>query len=140
MRRFMALLGLALLGFAVVPTLAQAQVIYVQPARTYAPPVIVTQPIVQSYYYAPSAPPAVTYAPSYSYYSGPPVVSYSAPPVMTYSAPPVMTYSAPSVVTYSAPPVMTYSAPAPGYYETRSYYGFGVFRPRGWTTETYYRP
>ena len=113
MRRFMTFLGLALLGFAVVPTLAHAQVIYVQPARVYAPPVIISQPAVTSYYYAP-APPPVVYSSSY--------------------------YSAPPVVTYSAPPVMTYSAPAPGYYETRSYYGFGIFRPRGWTTETYYRP
>jgi hypothetical protein len=130
MRRFLALLGLALLGFAVVPTLAHAQVIYVQPARVYAPPVVVSQPVVTSYYYAPSAPPPVVYSSSY----------YSAPPVVTYSAPPVVSYYSPSVVTYSAPPIMTYSAPAPGYYETRSYYGFGIFRPRGWTTETYYRP
>jgi hypothetical protein len=123
MRRFTALLGLALVACAAAPMVAQAQVVYVQPYRVYSPPVIVTQPPVVTSYY--SAPPAVTYTPQVSYYSGPPVVTYSAPP---------------SVVTYSAPSVVTYAAPAPGYYETRTYYGFGIFRPRGWTTETYYRP
>jgi len=123
MRRFWTFLGLALIGFAVLPTLAQAQVIYVQPARVYAPPVYVNPPVVTSYYYAPSiAQPSVVYPSTYSYYSAPPVVSYSAPPVVTYSAPNVV------------------YAPAPGYYETRTYYGYGIFRPRGYYSETYYRP
>lgn len=123
MRRFMTFLGVALIGFAALPALAQAQVIVVQPGRSYFPPVIVSQPVVTSYYYAPLVAPSVTYSASYSYYAGPPVLTYAAPP---------------AVVTYYAPaPVYV---PAPGYYETRTYYGYGILRPRGYYTETYYRP
>ncbi len=120
MRRFVGLLGLAVFGFTALPSLAQAQVIYVQPARYYAPPVVVAP----SYYYAPPVvPAAVTYSSSYSYYGGPPVMTYSAPA-------PVVTYSAPAPVYYSPP----------GYYESRTTYGFGIFRPRGYSTQTYYWP
>jgi hypothetical protein len=129
MKRFAPLL-VALLGFALLPTLAHAQVIIVQPARMYVAPVVVNPPVVtSSYYVAPSAPP-VTVAPSYSYYSGPSVVTYSSPaPLVTYSSPaPLVTYSAPAAVY------------VPSRVETRSYYGFGILRPRGWYTETYYRP
>jgi hypothetical protein len=120
MKRFATLLGVAAIAFAWMPVLAQAQVIVVQPTRVYAPPVIVSQPVVRSYYVSPRV----------SYYSAP-VVTYSSPPVVTYSSPgPVVTYSAPAAVL----------APAPGFYETRTYYGLGIFRPRGWYTETYYRP
>lgn len=133
MRRILALLGLAVAAYAILPAAAQAQVVIVGRPAYYAPPVVVSQS-----YYPPitySAPPVVTY-------SSPPVVTYSSPPVVSYySGPPVVAYSAPPVVTYSAPPtVVTYAAPAPGVYTTRSYYGFGIFRPRGWNTETYYRP
>ena len=137
MRRIMVLLGVALLGYALLPAVAQAQVIYVQPR-----PYIVAQPVVQSYYYAPSV---TTYsAPAtYSYY--PPattVYSYSAPAptYYSYSAP------APTYYSYSAPPaVVTYSAPvaviAPaGVYTTRTSYGYGILRPRGYYTESYYTP
>ena len=128
MRRIMFLLGMAFLGYALLPALAQAQVIYVQPR-----PYIVAQPVVPSYYVAPSV---TTYsAPAtYSYY--PPsttVYSYSAPVPTYYS------YSAPAPTYYS------YSAPAAvvspgGVYTTRSYYGYGIFRPRGYNTESYYTP
>ena len=123
MKRSAGLLGVALLGFALLPTLAHAQVIVVSPARTYVPaPVIVNTPVVtSSYYVAPSVTPPVTVTPTYSY--------YSAPSVVTYSPPPVVTYSAPTAVLLPA-----------GRIETRSYYGFGILRPRGWYTETYYRP
>jgi hypothetical protein len=125
MKRFATFLGVAAIAAAFLPALAQAQVIVVEPSRVYSSPVIVSQPVVRSYY-----------APRTSYYAAP-VVAYSSPPVVTYSAPaPLVTYSAP-VVTYSAP--ATVLAPA-GVYETRSYYGFGILRPRGWYTESYYRP
>jgi hypothetical protein len=133
MRRIV-LLGVACLGLALLPALAQAQVI-VQAGRPYMPPVIVAQP---SYYVAPYsiAPSAsiTTYSSSYSYYSAP-LVPYS-----TYSAPPVVTYSAP-IVGYSAP-IVTYGAPVlrPGVVETRTYYGYGVLRPRGVYSETRYWP
>jgi hypothetical protein len=120
MRRFMTLLGIALLGYALLPTAVQAQVIYVNPGRTYVAPIVVAPPVVQSYYYSPSI---TTYSSSatYSYY----------PPTTVYS------YSSPAVVTYSSPP--TVIAPA-GVITTRSYYGFGIFRPRGYYTESYYTP
>jgi hypothetical protein len=128
----MAMWALALAACALVASAAHAQVVIVgQP--TYPPPTTV---ITRSYYSLPSVPPASTV----TYSSPAPVVTYSSPPVVTYSSPPVVTYSSP-VVTYSSPaPVVTYAAPAPGYYATRSYYGFGIFRPRGWTTESYYYP
>ena len=138
MRRIVILFGAALLGYALLPAVAQAQVIYLQPR-----PYIVTQPVVQSYYYAPSV---TTYsAPAtYSYYPpSTPVYSYSAPAPTYYS------YSAPAPTYYSysapAPTYYSYSAPAAvvapgGVYTTRSYYGYGVFRPRGYNTESYYTP
>jgi hypothetical protein len=121
MRQFMILLGAALLGYALPPTVAQAQVVYVQSGRPYLPPVIVAQP---AYYVTPSyyAPPVTTYSSGYR-------LSYYPPTTTVYS------YSAPSVVTYSAPPA-TYLVPATGVVETRTYYGYGIFRPRGYYTET----
>ena len=80
--------------------------------RSYAAP----RPIVNYSYYAPPAP---VYAP--------PAVSYYAGPVY---APPTVAYSVPVV-------------PAPvvgGSYVTRTYTGYGIFRPRGTYTETYYQP
>jgi hypothetical protein len=146
MRRIMFLLGMALLGYALLPALAQAQVIYVQPR-----PYIVAQPVVPSYYVAPSV---TTYsAPaSYSYYP-PSTTAYSysapAPTYYSYSAPAPTYYSysapAPTYYSYSAPTYYSYSAPAAvvspgGVYTTRSYYGYGIFRPRGYNTESYYTP
>ena len=133
MRRFLTLFAAAFVGFAGLPSFAQAQVI------VYSnPPVVVTQP---TYYAAPiTVAPSISYraysAPTYSYYPSTPVYSYSAP-VASYPAP-VVSYSAP-VVSYSAP-VVTYAAPVavvrPAVVETRSYYGYGIFRPRGYYTET----
>lgn len=98
------------------------------------------------------------------YYPPPPVVTYSAPPPVTYSyypspvvqpatyyAPPVVSYYGPPVVTYSAPaPVVAYSAPVTAYYPatvttngiatTRSYLGFGIFRPFGVNRVTTFTP
>ena len=74
------------------------------------------------------APPQVV--PVTSYYLPPPVVTYSPPPYVTYSAP---------YVTYAP----TYSAPLyvqPGVVTTRTYTGFGIFRPRGVYTESYIAP
>jgi hypothetical protein len=122
MRRVAFLLGAALVGFALLPNLAQAQVIVVERGRTYAAPVIVNPPVT-SYYLAPSVTTYGAAVPTYSYYSGPSTVTYSAPPVVTYSGPAVVTYATPVVVT-------------PRVVETRSYYGFGIFRPRGTYVET----
>jgi hypothetical protein len=123
MRRFMTLFGIALLAYALVPTTAQAQVIYVQqPYRTYSAPVIVAQPVVPTYYYA---------APSVTTFSAPATYSYYPPTTTYYSA-------APSVVTYSAPAAVV--VPASGVYTTQTYYGYGIFRPRGYYSETYYTP
>ena len=118
MRRFMTVLAVALFGYALLPTAAQAQVIYIQPARTY---VAIAPPVVSSYYYAPSV---TTYSSSatYSYY----------PPATT-----VYSYAAPTVV-YSAPPM--YVVPASGVITTRTYYGYGVLRPRGYYSQSYYTP
>jgi hypothetical protein len=79
-----------------------------------------------------------------------PVVNYSyyPPPAPTFVAPaPAVSYSyypAPAPVFAPAPAVSYYAAPAvsyyPGTYVTRTYTGFGIFRPRGTYTESYYRP
>jgi hypothetical protein len=147
MRRFMALLTVALIGYALLPAVARAQVIYVQP-----------QPyVVPSYYAAPSvtryAAPATYsyYPPTTSYYAAPATYSYY-PPTTTYYAAPAPTYysySAPAPTYYSysapAPTYYSYSAPAAvvqpgGVVTTYSYYGYGIFRPRGYHTESYYTP
>jgi hypothetical protein len=117
----MTILGIALAGYALLPSAAQAQVVYVQPGRVYAAPIVVAQPVVPSYYYAPSV---TTYSSSASYSYYPPSVSYS--------------YSAPGVVTYSAPAAVV--VPSGGVITTRSYYGFGVLRPRGLYTKSYDPP
>jgi len=142
MRRFMTPLGAALATLAVyaafAPNQANAQYVQVPVAQPYPPTVVV---------------PAYYSAPVYTY---PPVTTYSAP-MTTYSAP-ITTYSAPvitspsyypSTISYypSTVPVYTYSAPAaaviapaPGVYTTRTYYGLGIFRPRGYYSETTYAP
>ena len=117
MRRFVTLLGLALFAYALLPAAVQAQVIYVQP-RPY---VIVTQPVVPSYYYAPS------------------VTTYSSSATYSYYPPATTVYSAPPVVTYSAPPG-TVVIPAAGVITTRTYYGYGILRPRGYNVETRFYP
>lgn len=62
-----------------------------------------------------------------------PVVTtaYYAPVVRYYT--PTVSYYAP-VTTYYAPPVST------GVVTTRTYYGYGIFRPRGVYTQSYYTP
>lgn len=128
MRRFVTLFGAVLIGSVLVPSLASAQVI-VQ-ARSYAPPVVVSPSYsyyAPSYYYAPT-PYSAGYLPTYSYYPSTTVYSYPAP-VVSYSAP-VMTYSAPAAIV----------TPAPGLYEVHTYRGYGIFRPRGYYNEIYYRP
>jgi hypothetical protein len=121
MRRFVTILGLALAAYALIPTAAQAQVIVVQPGRTYVAPIVVAPPVVQTYYA-----PSVTYSSSASYSYYPPAVTYS------YSA-----SSVPGVVTYSAPAAVV--APA-GIITTRTYYGYGILRPRGYYSQSYYTP
>ena len=132
MRHLIIGFGAALLG-ALMPAAAQAQVYYVQP-QTY---------VVRSYYVAPSV---TTYSSpvTYSYYPSTTVYSYSSPtPYYSYSAPTTYySYSAPVYSYYSAP-VVTYSAPvvsSGGVVTTRSYYGYGIFRPRGYYSESYYTP
>jgi hypothetical protein len=135
MHRFMqtAGLGLAVLAaLSLAPSAARAQ--YVQ---LYSPPVVVASPPVVSYYAAPRT----------VYYSPAPVTySYYAPATYSYYAPATTVYASPAPVTYSyyAPTTTVYAAPAaavtPGYVTTRSYYGLGIFRPRGWTTESYFTP
>jgi hypothetical protein len=112
--RLAALSAALLLGMASV---APAQIVYVPgPA-----PVVVAapQPIVPvvSYSYYPPAP--VAYAP-------PPVTAYYAP---AYAPVPTVAYYPPTVV-----------APAYGVYSQTTTYGFGIFRPRGVTTQVYYGP
>jgi hypothetical protein len=131
MRRFMTLLGVALLGCALLPAAAQAQVVYVQPARTYVAPVVVTQPVVPAYYYS---------APSITTYSSPATYTYYPPATYSYYPPATTVYSysgSPAVVTYSAPATVV---PAAGVVTTRTYYGYGIFRPRGYYTESFYTP
>lgn len=82
--------------------------------------------------------------------SPPPPVVWQSPPVVVYSSPvvsysPPVTYAAP--VTYSYyPPTTVYSAPAvvtpviPGTVTTRRFVGYGIFRPRGVYTQSYFTP
>jgi hypothetical protein len=107
-------LSLALLA-ALLPAPAQAQVVFAQPSVVVPAPVV-----VQSYYGAPVAP-------SISYYAAPAAYSYYPPTTAYYAAP--AAYSVPATVAYPA-----------GVYTTRTYQGFGIFRPRGLYTQSYYSP
>jgi hypothetical protein len=126
MRRFLTRTGLTVaavvLGVLAHAASAQAQYVQVYSPPVYAAPapVISYYPPVTSYYAAP------TYyaAPAVSYYT--PAVSYSYYPSTTVYSPPV--YSAPAAVV------------APGTVTTRSYVGYGIFRPRGVYTQSYYTP
>jgi hypothetical protein len=90
-------------------------------------PIVAPAPVVRYSYYAPVAPAPVFAAPAVSYYSAPAVSYYPAPTVSYYSAP---------AVSYSVPVAPVYG----GSYVTRTYTGYGIFRPRGTYTESYYRP
>ena len=70
-----------------------------------------------------------------------PVVVYRPAPVVAYSYyPPAPVYvAARPVVAYSPPPAVV-QVPAAGVYTTYSYNGYGVFRPRGVYTQSYYTP
>ena len=124
---------LSLLAIGLSASLAPAQYVIVQPRRAFY------------------SSPAVVYSSPFVTYSSP-VVTYPSP-VITYSSPvitsePVVAYSSPVVtsaplVSYSYYPATTvYSAPVavPGVVTTRSYVGYGIFRPRGVYTESYVWP
>jgi hypothetical protein len=88
---------------------------------------------------SPPPPPVVTYyEPAPIYVQPAPVVSFSAPvlaPAVRYS------YYTPATTVYSAPVFAPATVVAPaGVVTTRTYYGFGILRPRGWHTETYVSP
>ncbi len=117
MRKFVILLGAAMLGYAVLPSAAHAQVIVVQSGRPYAPPIIVAQPA----------------------YAAPVIRTYSSGAVYSYYPAPTTVYAAPrTVVTYSAP--ATQVVPVAGVVETRTYYGYGILRPRGYYSESRFYP
>ena len=75
------------------------------------------------------------------YLQQPPVLVYQQPaPLVTYSYyPPAPVYAVRPVVAYSAPQPV-YRVPAAGVYTTYSYNAYGVLRPRGVYTQSYYTP
>src|SRR5581483_3445350 len=90
-------------------------------------PLRVQAQVIQVYY--PPPPPVVTYSVPAPVYVPPPVrVSYSYYPSTSYY--PAAVYY-PSTTVYSAPAPATYMATTPGVVTTRSYVGFGIFRPWG---------
>jgi hypothetical protein len=106
--------------------------------------VLVSSATSSAQVFVPAPPPVVTYSP-------PVVVRYAPAPVYVAPPAPVVQYSYyPATTSYVAPaaysvpvytqPTVSYSVPVVGSYTTRSYYGFGIFRPRGYYTETYYSP
>jgi hypothetical protein len=99
----------------VVTMLANVPAAHAQYIEIYQPRVLVAPPPVISFY-----------PPSTAYYAPAPAVTYSYYPPTTVYAPPAVAVA----------PVIT----TPGYYTTRSYVGFGIFRPRGVYTQSYYTP
>lgn len=130
MRRFLTRTGL-IVAAVVLITLAQANTAQAQYVQVYSPPVLAAPAPIISYY-----PPVTSFyvAPRVSYYTPPVTYSYY-PSTTVYSAP---VYSAPaySVPAYSAPAAVV----APGTVTTRSFVGYGIFRPRGVYTQSYYTP
>ena len=113
--RSLALSVIALGVILATAPAARAQYVVYQPQ-------FVTPTVTYSYYQAP-----VVYQPSVSYYA-PPAVSYYQPTVSYYQ--PQVSYYAPVAPVVAAPAAVT----------TRSYYGYGIFRPRGVYTQSYYTP
>ena len=111
MQRFIPTIALAVLAGAAVASPARAQYVVAQPQ------VLVPAPVVTTF-----SPPPVVAVPAVTH-------SYYAAPAVTHSY-----YAAPATVTYSAP--ATVAVPVVGT-TTRTYRGYGVFRPRGLYTETY---
>ncbi|MCS7045246.1 MAG: hypothetical protein NZO58_02700, partial [Gemmataceae bacterium] len=111
----------ALVAMVLAVSSAQGQVIVVQspPRVVLAPPPVV---VVERPVYLPSV--AVPAPPSVSYSLYPP----ANPPVVV--PPPVET------TVYAAPATVL----VPGTITTRRYFGLGIFRPFGVTTETYFVP
>jgi len=78
-----------------------------------------------------------------------PVISFS-PPVTTFYAPPVTSFYAPAPSYSFYPPTTVFSAPAavvaptafvtPGTVTTRTFVGYGIFRPRGVYTQNFVTP
>jgi len=108
----LALSAIALGVILATAPAARAQYVIYQPQ-------FVTPTVTYSYYQPP-----VVYQPSVSYYAAP-SISYYQPAVSYYQ--PRVSYYAPVV---AAPAAVT----------TRSYYGYGIFRPRGLYTQSYYTP
>ncbi len=129
--KIMLMTAAVMLGMSIQAMTARAQFIQV-----YSPPAVLAPQPVFSYY-----PPATTYY-------APPVTSYYAAPVTSYYAAPVTAYYPPTVNYSYYPPTTVYSAPVavvptvscPGTVTTRSFVGYGVFRPRGVYTQSYYTP
>lgn len=131
MRRLLSRIGLAaMLGMGVLVYASTAHAQYIQ---VYSPPVVVAPPVpvvtyygpaTTSYYYAPSisvpTPYVATTTYSYSYY--PPTSPYANPPTVTVYSAPATTVAVPGTVT------------------TRTFRGYGIFRPRGVYTQSYYTP
>ncbi len=117
MRRALKTIGWSVCGLAlaaVTAAPAAAQVVFVPEPVAVAPPPVVTT------FAAPAVVPSISYAvPAHSYYAAP-AAAYS---------------FYPSTTVYSAP----VAVPA-GSVTTRTYQGFGIFRPRGTYTESYYTP
>ena len=117
MNRYLIALGLTLASLVGVTSSAQAQY-YV-----YRPVYVVPAPV-----------------PVVSYYSAP-VVSYYPSVAQTVYYPPAVSYYQPLTTTvFSAPVVAAPIVTTPGYISSRSYIGYGVFRPRGVYTSYYYNP
>ena len=127
MRRFLTRTGLTVAA-VVLGVLVQAGSAQAQYIQVYSPPVYAAPAPVVSYY-----PPVTTYyaPPAVSYYT--PAVSYYTPAVTYSYYPPTTVYSAP---VYSAPAAVV----APGAVTTRSFVGYGILRPRGVYTQSYYTP
>jgi hypothetical protein len=121
MRRFLTRTGLAVaavvLGLFGHVATAQAQFVQV-----FSPPVVV----------APA--PVVSFSPPLATFSPPPVTTSFYAPAVSYSYyPPTTVFSAPAAV--AAPAVV-----APGTVTTRTFVGYGIFRPRGVYTQSFYTP
>jgi hypothetical protein len=167
MSGFLKTAGLTLVAHVLIAVLAppQARAQFVQvyhgvvttPVVTCYPPVttvhyaapvvtapVVTTPVVTSYYTPVVTPSHVSHYAPFTTPSPvtPAYTSYYAPVVTT----PVYHYSfyQPTTTVFSAPVATTVYSPAvatmPSTVTTRTYRGFGIFRPRGLYTETYAAP
>jgi len=124
MRRFLTRTGLAVAA-VVLGVLGQAGTARAQFVQVFSSPAVIAPAPVVSFY-----------TPVTTYFAPPLTTTTFTPTVSFY--PPTTVFSAPAAV--AAPAVVAPAVVAPGTVTTRTFVGYGIFRPRGVYTQSFFTP